>query len=97
LFDLGVFSVHSADKISPEVTRLFKDKAKVHCESGDFLIMMRPEQRVEFRAKVLEKAGEANWTKQESSPYTHHMLFEVQNEEANNLPPVVDSDSSFEL
>ena len=43
LFDVGVLSVHSADKISPELTRLFKDKAKVHCESADFLIVMKPE------------------------------------------------------
>ena len=43
LFDVGVMSVHSADKISPELTRLFKDKAKVHCETADFLIVMKPE------------------------------------------------------
>ena len=90
-------SVNSADKISPELSRLFKDKAKVHCETADFLVMMTPEQRAEFRVKVMEKTVEANWQPSESSPYTHHMLFEVQNEEANNLPPIVDSDSSFEL
>lgn len=55
-FDIGVFSVHSADKISPELTTLFKDKATVHCESADFLFVMKPEQRVEFRQKVIEKS-----------------------------------------
>ena len=43
LFDVGVFSVYSADKISPEVTRMFKDKARVHQETGDFLITLKPE------------------------------------------------------
>lgn len=43
LFDIGVMSIHSADKISPELTKLFKDKARVHCESADFLIVMKPE------------------------------------------------------
>jgi len=76
---------------------MFKDKATVHAESADYLIMMKPEQRVEFRQKVQEKAGPANWVLKEDSPYTHHMLYEVQNPEANNLPPPEDSDSSFEL
>jgi len=92
-------SVHSADKISPELTRLFKDKAKVHCESGDYLFVMNADQRLEFRAKVAEKAVGAAWEPQsENLPFDHHMLFEVNNEEANNLPPIKDdSDSSFEL
>jgi len=56
LFDVGVMSVHSADKIGAELTKMFKDKARVHCETADFLIIMKPEQRAEFRGKVLEKA-----------------------------------------
>lgn len=43
LFDIGVLSLHSADKIGPELTKMFKDKARVHCESADFLIVMKPE------------------------------------------------------
>ena len=62
LFDIGVLSVHSADKISPELTSLFRDKARVHCETADFLIIMTPEQRLEFRTKVYEKANVAGWT-----------------------------------
>lgn len=94
LFDIGVMSVHSADKIGTELTKMFKDKAKVHCESADYLFIMKPEQRVEFRAKVFEKAQEATWTVQEQPPYTHHMLFEVNNPEANNLPADDGDDSS---
>ena len=95
LFDVGVVSVHSADKISPELTTIFKDKAKVHCETADFVIVMKPEQRVQYRTSVLEKATEANWTVQEEAPYSHHLLFEVQNPEANNLPAEEeDSDGS---
>lgn len=84
LFDIGVLSVHSADKISPEMTKMFKDKARVHCESADYLIVMKPEQRVQFRTEVYKKVAEAGWTTLENSPYDHHMLFEVPNPEANN-------------
>ena len=77
LFDIGVMSLHSADKISPDLTKMFKDKARVHCESADYLIVMKPEQREEFRTKVLEKATEASWDLQSDAPYQHHMLFEV--------------------
>lgn len=97
LFDIGVMSVHSADKITPELTSLFKDNARVHCESADFLIVMKPEQRVEFRTQIHKLAKEASWTHKENGPYKHHMLFEVSNPEANNLPAQQDSDSSFEL
>lgn len=76
--------MHSADKICPEVTKMFKDKARVHCESADYLIVMKPEQRVEFRAEVYKKVAEAGWTTVEEGPYKHHMLFEVPNPEANN-------------
>ena len=69
--------MHSADKINTTLTKMFKDKARVHCESADFIFVMKPEQRVEFRTKVFEKAAEAQWTVQENPPYKHHMLFEV--------------------
>lgn len=99
LFDIGVFSVHSAGHISPELTKCFKDKATVHCESADYVFVMKPEQRVEFRAKVLELGTAAGWTVAEEPAYTHHMLFEVQNPEANTQDADGDgSDSSgFEL
>lgn len=98
LFDIGVLSVHSADKISPELTMLFKDKARVHCEAADYLIVMKPEQRIEFRTKVYEKAASAEWTVVENPPFSHHMLFEVQNPTANALQAATGDDSSdFEL
>ena len=43
LFDIGVMSVHSADKISPEMTKMFKNGARVHCESADYFIIMTPD------------------------------------------------------
>ena len=97
LFDIAVMSVHSADKIGAEFTKMFRDKAKVHCESADYLFIMKPEQRVEFRTKVYEKAQEATWTVQEEPPFKHHMLFEVQNPEANNLPQADDGDESSDI
>jgi hypothetical protein len=49
LFDGGILSINSAAYISEDFSLLFKDKARVHCETADFLIMLSAEQRVEFR------------------------------------------------
>ena len=80
LFDIGVLSITSENYTSPELTELFRHEAKVHCESADYIIIMKEEQRVEYRTKVMEVAKEANWKlADEEAPYTHHMLFEVNN------------------
>ena len=79
LFDIGVLSITSENYISPELTELFRHEAKVHCESADYIIIMKEEQRVEYRTKVMEVAKEANWKLADDAPYTHHMLFEVNN------------------
>ena len=76
---------------------MFKDKAIVHCESADFLFIMKEDQRVEFRSKIYAKAAEATWTVLENPPYKHHMLFEVQNPEANDLPPLDDGSDSSDI
>ena len=59
--------------------------------------MLKPEERVSFRTKVYEMAQNAQWSVQEQPPYSHHMLFEVQNPEANNLPPADDGDDSSDI
>ena len=82
LFDLGVFSVHSAGDISEPVTALFKDGARVHCETADNLVIMKTEQKEEFRKKIVEKTSEAGWLQNNKAPYSHHMLFEVKNPNA---------------
>merc|ERR1711957_123089 len=55
LFDGGILSVNSCSYISEEFSMLFRDKAKVYCETGDFLIGLKPEQRIEFRKLILGK------------------------------------------
>jgi len=82
LFDIGVLSVHSANRISKEFTTLFKDSARVHCESADYLLVLKPEQRVEFRQKVLEKVKESDWKVIHPPPSKHHFLLEVSNDKA---------------
>lgn len=79
LFDIGVLSVASANMISKDFSRLFKDHAKVHCETADFMVILKQEQREEFRNKLIEKIRDARWTvtPKETTPFTHHMLFEV--------------------
>ena len=65
LFDIGVLSINSANKISKDFTALFKHEAKVHVESADYIIVLKEDQRVEYRAKVIEKLAEADWTFEE--------------------------------
>ena len=77
LFDLGVLSVHSANAIAPEVSVLFKDQARVHCETADFLLALKPEQRAEFRTRVRDRAKAARWTLAKEPPCSHHMLLTV--------------------
>lgn len=43
LFDGGILSINSCQQISADFSELFKDKARVYCETGDFLIGLKPE------------------------------------------------------
>jgi hypothetical protein len=78
-FDGGVLSINSAVNISEEFSSLYKDNARVYCETADFLIGLKPEQRIEFRKQILKKVGEAGWTCIPDGPYKHHFLLEVKN------------------
>lgn len=61
---------------------LFKDQAKVHVETGDYLVVFKPEQKEEFRIKLREKAKEAKWTLSKENPYDHHLLMTVHHIES---------------
>jgi len=43
------------------MSTIFKDKARVHVETCDYMVIMKPEQRKEFSERVTAKAKEANW------------------------------------
>jgi len=62
LFDIGVLSVASANHISRDLSVLFKDQSRIHCETADYMILLKPEQRKEFRNKIIEKIRDARWT-----------------------------------
>jgi len=80
-----VLSIHSDNNIKQDMSVLFKDQAKVHCETADYLFIFKPEQKEEFRNKLREKAKEAKWTLQKENPFDHHMLLTVhQMENINN-------------
>ena len=49
-------SVKSAEQMSEDFSLLFRDKAKVYCETGDYLIGLKKELRVELRKMMLAKA-----------------------------------------
>lgn len=61
LFDGGVLSMNSANYIGEDFSTLFKDKARVHCETVDYLIALTSEQRIEFRKQILKKVELAGW------------------------------------
>ena len=77
LFDIGVLSIHSANQINKDLNILFKDKAKVHVENADCLVMFKKEQKEQYKEKIMEKAKEASWKKVDNYAYSHHSLFEV--------------------
>lgn len=35
----------------------------MHVETGDYLVVFRPEQKEEFRNKIVEKVRDAKWTR----------------------------------
>lgn len=78
-FDIGVLSVNSANMITKDLSKLFKDHAKVHCETADYMVILKEDQRAMFRDKLIEKIRDARWTvtPKENTPFPHHMLFEV--------------------
>jgi hypothetical protein len=41
------------------------------------MVLLKPEQRVEFRKKIGEKAVAANWSVDVAPPFAHHMLMNV--------------------
>ena len=43
LFDGGIFSMHSSNKIVEEMNPIFKKGAKVHIETADYLAIMKKE------------------------------------------------------
>ena len=85
LFDIGVLSIHSANKIDPELMTLFKDGAKIHIESADNIVIIKKEQRAEFRTKIAEKCEKANMKLVGTTPYNHHMFYEVKKDDNVNV------------
>lgn len=77
-FDIGVLSVNSANQITKDLSVLFKDKARVHCETADYMVILKQDQREEFRKKIIEKVRDARWTVSQEKPcFSHHMLLQV--------------------
>ena len=43
LFDVGIISLNSANYIDDNLPKIFKNKAKIHVESADNLVIMKKE------------------------------------------------------
>jgi len=83
LFDIGVFSLHSASSIDkPELTNMFKKDATVHVETSDQLVILSKDQKKEFRKKIEDKCATAKWKKVEKYVYDkHHLCYQVDKED----------------
>lgn len=77
LFDIAVLSIHSTHRIADGVLDLCKPKAKIWAETGDYMLILKKEQRIELRKKILQMAGDAK-LKQVEQKFGHHFLFEKQ-------------------
>ena len=77
-------SINSGAAVNKEVSYLFKKGAKVHIETADNLAVLNKDQRAQFRLKLQEKCKEAEWKEVAKAPYKHHMLFEVDKDEAES-------------
>ena len=77
LFDIGVLSLQSANYIDGKLPKLFKNGAKVHIESADNLVIMKKDQKKEYRDKIGEKCKEAGFKAASTCPSSHHALYEV--------------------
>lgn len=61
LFDVGVLSLTASGKIDEKMTKIFKDRASVHTECGDFLVSLKKEQKTALKDKVAEMAAKVGW------------------------------------
>ena len=77
LFDIGVLSLQSANYIDGKLPKLFKNGAKVHIESADNLVIMKKDQKKEYRDKIGEKCKEAGFKLASECPSSHHVLYQV--------------------
>lgn len=77
LFDVGVLSVASAIHMKDaELKNIFKKNGKVHLELCDNFVVLKKDQRQEYRTKLAGYAKEMGWKACESS-YTHHLLYDI--------------------
>merc|ERR1712227_880369 len=61
-FDAGILGLGAADRMTDEGhNNIWKKGAKVHIESADNLVIMKKEQRAEFRTEVQKRTAKAGW------------------------------------
>jgi len=81
-FDAGILSIHSSNKIEEPMNAIFKNGAKIHIETADFLCILKAEHKTAYRKKIVEKIETAKWKCIKDPPYKHHILYEVVKEES---------------
>ena len=82
LFDIGVLSIHSANKIDEKMSSIFKKGAAVHVETADMLCFLKKDERAKFREKIQDLCNKAKWKGLPNAPFGHHMFFEVDKDES---------------
>ena len=95
-FDAAILSIHSANMIDEPINTIFKNGAKIHVETADFLCILKPENKTQYREKINEKCVAAKWKICKDPPYKHHVLYEVVKEETAT-PKVEEVEDDFDL
>ena len=83
LFDIGVFSIHSANHIEEGLNAIFRKGAMVHVETADYLTVVKKDEKGKFRDEITKKAEKAHWVPLANPPFKHHMFFQVDKSETD--------------
>lgn len=79
LFDIATLSIASGIHMKDaDFKKIMKKNAKVHVELSDQLVILKKDQRAEYRSKVETYGKECGW-KPVDSFYKHHLLFDIGN------------------
>jgi hypothetical protein len=79
LFDAGILSIHSTNKIDEPMSSIFKNGSKIHVETADFLCILKKDHKTKYRQEIFKKTEAAKWKQvgTQDPAYKHHLMFEV--------------------
>ena len=77
LFDLVVMSLKSDSVLTEEFKVLLNEGSKIYCESADNVVILKDEQRKQYREKLIAKVKEIKFEVLDS-PWESYLLFDAK-------------------